>query len=368
MINQVNKRSTIGIKRLSPADLGTSSTSNQTHIGLLEGTLNFIEAEHQIISSLLIYNNQITELLSFLDFIENSDGSFRSPKIRKGKDSELVINGLNINSVVREIRQIVNINESPLNWFLLWFGLNTNELVFHLFNDQSEDFQEIKQLVGQIGNHKQVENTSTKFSSLINYLNQKVAIANLEYYEELETSYQTNSEMKTRKVMPRIQDIEQANKLFKETGIKGEELLYKYLELQKTNDVIKDFKWVNQSRETGLPYDFEITSNNNSLIYSDAKATRYKFELPIILSAGELSFINENKDNYLIHRMYSVFDEPKLRVCKNISNISDIFIPNHKVFDSSLRKQKLLISGVKLAVPTNIEILTFEEEVLLGKI
>ena len=291
MISQVNIESTIGIKRLSEADLGTSASSNQTHIGLFDGTLNFIEVQHQIISSQLIYNNQVTELLSLLDFIENLDGSFRSPKIRKGNEPELVINNSRVNSVVREIREITN--GTNLNWYLLWFGLDTNELVFHLFGDDSTDFQEIQQIIGEIGTRKQIENTSVEFGNLINYLSQKVDAINLEYYEELEISTQTNTEQVTKRIIPRVRDIEKANKLFNETGLKGEELLYEYLELQKSNDFIKDFKWMNQSKETGFPYDFEITDNDNSLIFSDAKATRYKFEQPIILSSGELSFINE---------------------------------------------------------------------------
>lgn len=70
------------------------------------------------------------------------------------------------------------------------------------------------------------------------------------------------------------------------------------------NSIIKDFKWINQSKETGMPYDFEITNLDNSIVFSDAKSTSYKFELPIILSSGELNFINHNKDKYLIHRLY----------------------------------------------------------------
>jgi len=202
--------------------------------------------------------------------------------------------------------------------------------------------------------------------SLLDFLNQRISKVNIEYFEELEIVSQTDIKNITKRIIPRMRDIEKANKLFKETGLKGEELLYQYLELQKSNDFIKDFKWMNQSKETGFPYDFEITYNDNSLVYSDAKATRYKFEQPIILSSGELSFINENKDNYVIHRMYSIFEEPKLRVCENISNVSDIFIPNYSSFNSNLRDERLLVQGIKLAVPTDLEILSFNDEIELN--
>jgi hypothetical protein len=364
MINQVHPNCRIGIKKLSDADLGTSITSNQTHIGLFDGTLDFIDIEHQIISSQLIYSNRVIELLSLLDFIENPDGSFRSPKIRKGHENELEINHIRVNSVVREIRDIVTTSNS--NWYLLWFGLENNELIFFLFNETSTDFQEIERITGRIGTRKQIDNTSSEFNSLITYLNNKVDSVNLEYYEELEIASQTGTEKTTKRLVPRVRDIEKANQLFKETGMKGEELLYQYLELQKTNNFIRDFKWLNQSKETGMPYDFEIIENDRTLKFSDAKATRYKFEQPIILSSGELKFIEENKDNYLIHRLYSIAEEPKMRVCDNIHTISDIFIPNYNTFNSSLNAERLSIQGVKLAVPTNLDLLNFETEILLN--
>ena len=73
-----------------------------------------------------------------------------------------------------------------------------------------------------------------------------------------------------------------------------------------------------------------------------------------------------NKDNYLIHRIYSVFDEPKLRVCENISKVSDIFTPNYSSFNATLKNERLTVQGIKLAVPTDLEMLTFENEIILN--
>lgn len=303
--------------------------------------------------------------MSLLDFIKNPDGTYRSPKIRIGNEPELLVGDLQINSVVREIRDIIQASPNE-DWYLLWLGLDTNELVFLLFKNGTTDFNEISNIVGNIGARKQIDNTSIQFSPLVTYLNDKIESVNIEYYEELEIASQTGEEKVSRRVIPRIRDIEKANKLFKDTGLKGEELLYKYFELQKSNSEIKDFKWMNQSKETGMPYDFEITKLDNSVIFSDAKSTNYKFELPIVLSSGELSFINDNKDKYLIHRLYSINEEPKLRVCDNIHTVSDIFIPNYEILNQSLNQERLSTRGIKLAVPTDLQILNFNNEILLN--
>jgi hypothetical protein len=364
MINQVNKNGAIGIKKLSDADLGLSIRSNQTHIGLFDGTLDFLDMEHQIISSQLIHNGKVVELLSLLDYITREDGSLNAPKIRKGAASELMFNGSKINSVVREIRSIVNTTQ---DWFLLWFGLDNNELVFHLFNNDSEDYLDIQNIIKRdIGVRRQIASDDRGFIPLIRYLDKKIKDLNIEYYEELEISSQIGEGVIERRVVPRKIDIEKANKMFKETGQKGEEILNEYLELQKFNSFIKEFKWMNKSSETGMPYDFEITDNDNFLTYSDAKATRYKFEQPIVLSSGELKFINENKNNYLIHRMYSVFDQPKLRICNNIYAVSDAFMPEYKAFRSSLKNKELRLQNLSLSVPTSLESLDFTKEISLN--
>ena len=137
------------------------------------------------------------------------------------------------------------------------------------------------------------------------------------------------------------------------------------MENQKSTSQIKDFKWLNQSKETGMPYDFEITTLDNTIFFSDAKATNYKFSQPMILSTGELKFINENKENYLIHRLYSISDVPKLRVCNNIFSVSDLFIPPYQVFNNSITASGLKLQGAKLAVTPSLEILNFGEEILL---
>ncbi|WP_188049339.1 protein NO VEIN domain-containing protein [Flavobacterium sp. GP15] len=364
MINQVHNDSVIGIKKLTSSDLGFAD-NGVTHIGLFENTLSFLNiGDHLTISSQLIYQNQVFDLLSLLDYIEKPDGSFRSPKIRKGYEHELLVGDLRIDSVVRKLRDIVAASPNE-TWYLLWLGLDTNELVFLLFKNASVDFNEISNIVGNIDARKQIGNTSNQFARLVTHLNNKIESVNIEYYEELEIASQTGEERVTKRIIPRAIDIEKANALFRSIGFKGEELLFNYFELQKFNKEITDFKWMNQSKETGMPYDFEITNLDNSIVFSDTKSTSYKFELPMILSSGELKFINDHKDQYLIHRLYSINENPKLRVCDNIYTVSDIFLPNFETLNQSLKNERLLVNGIKLAVPTDLQVLNFNNEIIL---
>lgn len=376
----------ISLKKISDADFGIAK-GHQTHIGLFENTfrhinfdnnellINYSESEREKQYSLvsqLVYQNRSFETLSLLAYINNGLGEFRSPRIRSGNPNELNLLNNNFVSIYNKIKEIASEDFSK-DWFIAIIALETNEIAFLLFNEDSDDYIAIENIIGEIrpydhnGNwRKHINQENPIYNQFIQFLNTRIELSNIEYYEELEIASQTGEEIVTKRVIPRVRDIEKANKLFKDTGLKGEELLYKYFELQKNDSIIKDFKWMNQSKETGMPYDFEITNLDNSVVFSDAKSTSYKFELPIILSSGELNFINDNKDKYLIHRLYSINEEPKLRVCDNIHTISDIFIPNYEILNQSLNQERLSTRGIKLAVPTDLQILNFNNEILLN--
>jgi hypothetical protein len=233
MINQVHQNSIIGIKQLTTSDLGTAD-NGVTHIGLFNNTLSFLNfEEHQVVVSQLIYENRTYDLLSLLDYIQRDDGRFDAPKIRKGHERELFIGNTQVNSVVREIREISE-NEADQNWYLLWLGLDSNELVFLLFKEASRDLSAIENIVGRIGGRKiQIGNTKAEFAPLVAYLNSRVTDVNIQYYNELEEATQTGIEKTTKRVVPRPKDLERANKIFKAIGEEGERLLFQYLESEK---------------------------------------------------------------------------------------------------------------------------------------
>lgn len=135
-----HKNAVIGIKKLSQADLGTSEKSHQTHIGLFENTLSSVDNLHLIDFCYLVTEKETKKLLCLLDYIENPDGTFRSPKIRKGANEELHYEGHELNSVVREIRKIVSFRDGDKNWYFLWFATDNEQLVFVLFEFRSELF------------------------------------------------------------------------------------------------------------------------------------------------------------------------------------------------------------------------------------
>jgi hypothetical protein len=78
-----------------------------------------------------------------------------------------------------------------------------------------------------------IDNNDANYNSLLGFLNNLVNNGNIQYAEELEIASQTGEVNLTKRVIYRIRNIEKANKLFKETGIKGEELLYQYFDFKK---------------------------------------------------------------------------------------------------------------------------------------
>ncbi|HIP13081.1 MAG TPA: DUF3883 domain-containing protein [Arcobacter sp.] len=361
MFFKIHDNATIGYKLLSDADLG-KSFGNTTHIGLLSETFDFSSQYHKETSSQLIYKQTTMEVISFLDYIQNPNGSYRSPKIRSARNAELLLYP-NRTSVVRKIREIAS-NENPSEWFLLWFGLENEELVFLLIKKDTEDYQEIVSIIGELKRNDTIKTTSSSFPKVINFLNTKVNTLNFSYIEELELLAQTHQEELKHRIKPKRYDIEKAQKLFQKIGKKGEELVNEHLAKLKVANQIKNFIWVNKSNESGFPYDFEITNNSNQLIYSDAKSTSYKFEQKIIFSFQELKFIQQN-NNYLIHRVYGLNETPKLRICNNIETISHDFVNELNTFSTKVKQTGLNLNSMKVSINPNYKTLKFENEIIL---
>lgn len=361
MFFNLHQNAVIGYKLLSDADLGISS-GNTTHIGLLTDSLNFISNYHQETSAQLIYNETVIEVIAFLNYIENPNGSFRSPKIRSASNAELILYPTKT-SVVRKIREIVS-TESPSEWLLLWFGLENEELVFLLMKKDSNDYHKITDIMGKLKRNDTIQKDNPSFNKTLNFLNTKVNKLNFSYVQELELLAQTNEKNTRSRKYPRKYDIDKAQKLFQKIGKEGEALVNIHLEKEKYNNQIRNFNWVNKNRESGFPFDFEITDNNGDTIYSDAKSTSYKFEQKMVFSSQELKFIQQN-NNYLIHRVFNLNEEPKLRVCNNIETISHGFVNHLNKFDQDIKRDGLALNGVKVSIPPTHNALSFNNEITL---
>ncbi|MGB0929133.1 MAG: protein NO VEIN domain-containing protein [Chitinophagales bacterium] len=355
----------IGIKKLKKGDLGLAD-NNLTHIGLYFSTLSHLPHEKKTYPSQLIYKNKSYEGFLFLKFINNN----RSPAINVGTKTEQKNLPHNIVSIGKKIRNIANTNTN-IDWYLIWFALDNKEIITILLNQNSNELSQLSRLginLNQLANGRlKIGEQDTHYNTIAKFVNQLTTKANLEYIEELEVASQIGERKTSKRKIPRPKDFARINKLLKEIGKTGEELLYQYFSTQKKESKIKNFKWLNKSREMFEPFDFEIIRNDNTLIFSDAKSTNHPFEKhnPIYLSTEELTFIHDNKGKYLIHRLYSINSTPKLKICDNIHLISDIFLPNYELLNTSLNKQGLLAKGLKLAVPTNLEILNFGNEIVL---
>ena len=293
-IFKVHPENIFGVKRLTDADLG-HNVGHQTHIGLYQDILTYLKNEDEIKESYLIFGNKCERLDCFFDRIKNSDGTFRSPKIRTGETD----------SIVRRIREYAVHTCRPL--YLMWFGLDNKDLIFVLFEEGSRDYNFLK--------HKDALGGTFPFSDDI----QKYVFSRFDHTnEDIMVELELNSQGIFGKRHYRRVDIERAHELFKQTGKCGEELICKYLENLKQNSMILDFNWLNRSRESGLPYDFQILQNNREERFVDVKTTRFRFDAPIIFSAQEMLFISNEPVLYSIFRTYDlVNNEPKLRICDN---------------------------------------------------
>ena len=171
-----HRNGVIGFKKLSLADTGLSDKSHQTHIGLFEQTLHCVDDLHIIDYCTLSYDNSKQKVLCLLDYIENPDGSFRSPKIRKGSENELIVDGLKYNSVVRELRDIIYKTDTKKDWYLLWFVNEDEHLVFVLFEFRSKLFDLLSSKLRGVGARHQFEPNTVKYEEVFDSLKSVIEI------------------------------------------------------------------------------------------------------------------------------------------------------------------------------------------------
>jgi hypothetical protein len=299
-----------------------------------------------------IYNQNVEDVEFTFNRIENPDGTFRSPKIKAG--------GRGVVSVLTVIREQVRLNPINYDWYLIWFGLESEEVVFYLFNNQSNDYQQVSQIIN-LTNRGRIEKTNHQFSSLINYLENLVNKTSGKIIEELEVESQLGTSKKFKPF-----DLEKANEIFKATGKSGEELVNKHLDLLKAKGQILNFTWYNKNLEQGLPYDFTIQENNNNVIHLDVKSTLYKFDRPMIFSGREIDFITTTP-NYSIYRVYNLTDtaNPYLRVCNNSKTLASTLIPHISDFRNNLQALNVGLPSVKFAIAPTVGNLTFDTEINL---
>ena len=219
---KIHENSKVGYKKLSDADLGIG-ISHQTHIGLHETSLDYLQNFARNSISPFIYKDSSKELLCLLTAIKRADGTIEAPKIISGHKQDLIYDGNKINSITKEVREIVVREGIELNWYLMWFGLDNGDLVFFLFNNELKDFEEVSLIVGSLGKRGTLNKEDRQFNQIIAFLENKLNKTSVPYLQELEIIAQTDA-IVTKIIKPRFYDIEKAKDLFQKTGNKSEKV------------------------------------------------------------------------------------------------------------------------------------------------
>lgn len=359
MFFELHDEKKVGYKQLSAADLGISANSHQTHIGLSEAVLTFLSDRDEVgEDSIFIYNDDFDFIDAYFDRIENPDGSFRSPKIRKG-DRHAV-------SIVNTIRDIVGAHEGSPSWFLFWFGLKNEKLVFFLFHSDSKDYQIISALGLNLDRRgtTSVSDTSHIFDPLTLYIEQKVNKNGEDKLKELEII--TQIEVAKPPKQYRAYDIEKANAMNAQTGKRGEAFVKKYLQEQQDLGHIKSFTWTNADKETGRPFDFSYQDLRDNVIYLDVKTTGYDFNQKMIFSSQEIDFIANTPNRYCVYRVFKKEnDEYFLRICGDCKELCERIQTKTINYSNELSYLNVVFRGSKLAIAPNLSNLTFGNEICL---
>lgn len=327
----------IGLKKLTSADLGTSVTSNQTHIGLYNDVLQFLD-DNVVTTAMLVYGNYCQMLDCYFDRIENPDGTYRSPKIRAGKKNE--------DSVVSKIREFA-LTDNSVDWYLLWSGLENKDLVFWLINSKSNDFNIIKGLVDSKVHIITADDMA--YASLKSIMVNKINLSSIDIQKDIEIISQTGVQSKKYKPF----DLEKAKRNIALVGKRGEEFVNEYLERLRASGKVESFEWMNKCRESGLPYDFILNQEQ----YIDVKSTRFDFSQSIVFSNQEISFVNQQKSDFA-YSVYRVFDitetNANLKICRQCMPYMEKLNKDVQAFNEAVIQHKTRLLGLNVAVsPTD---------------
>lgn len=329
----------IGLKKLSFADLGNGQ-GNQTHIGLFYGTISDHEEEYECFTK-LIYKDNYHQGISYIDFItDGKTKKMRSPRLKAGWDDT--------DSTLKKIRSLCIEN---VEYHILYIQCSLDELHIILFEKESNIFKELDEILGYSSSSIKPWKSYSKWedneiNAVKNIFLNAVEPREFEYRKYIEQLCLSGTSAIPKSV--RIVDYEKIKESCQNNGRLGEEGLNEYLIKEKNSGNISSFIWLNEHYESYKPYDFEVTQNNYSKTYLDAKSTTYEFENPFYLSKSELKFSISNP--YHIYRLYDLKNSPRCKYTVDISKLSaEIFI-SYKKFTEELNYQDCVISDMSLKI------------------
>lgn len=297
----------ISIKRLSDADLKRSAKSNQTHIGLSNHSLTYIQDNKKEYSAMLIYGAYCDILKCEVGRIQRKNGTFDAPNVKS--------NGRNGESIVRSIRDFAK-NDSNTNFYLLWFGLDIGTPVFWLMREGSDDFKMIDGLCNilTMGERevKTYDDSDLLFPEIVRRIRARLERVSDDLQRQLVMAAEMDDGTKFKDTA-----IKKAKMYIQEIGRRGENLVNEYLDRMLFEHKILEYDWKNKSREQSLPYDFWIKYDSGREQWMDVKSTEKEFEQPVVVSNNEIKFITEKTNQeYAIYRVYSMEEASALlKVC-----------------------------------------------------
>lgn len=353
MFFEVHSEKKIGFKKLSLNDLGLKDTGHQTHIGLYQHILDFLPDNHVEKAAILIYADYCEILNCDYGKINRRTGKIEAPNIKSGSRKE--------KTIVNQIRYFAS-KKQGCGWYLVWFGLQSEELVFWLISDDSEDYKYASKIFPIPD--KVYDENSTSFSLAIDFLEKKVNGVSVKLQEDIEVASQIGKQIKKYK----RQDIEKANQLFKQVGYSGEQIIAEYLERQKRAHIINNYRWMNVNTESGAPFDFIINEGLDTENFVDVKSTRFDFNQYLYYSDEEISFIHslEEDKKYAVYRMFNMDNtQKKFCICTNcMSYVSSVYAD---IADLSCKMRELqtILQSIKIGIRPNDCFLTIQPQILL---
>ena len=105
----------------------------------------------------------------------------------------------------------------------------------------------------------------------------------------------------------------------------GEEYVYKFLTAASqlpSGQRILSVTWINETSETGEPYDIEVQIEPQAVLYIEVKSTISAEKEFMQFSWNELQFADKEKQNYHLYRVYSAGSE--LVTMKWMENLASI--------------------------------------------
>lgn len=308
MLFNIHSEGKISFKRLSKADLKRGKTSHQTHIGLSNDSLTFMQDNKKEYSAMLIYDAYCDIVKCEVGKIRRRNGTYDAPNIKSiGRTDD---------SVVKQIRSFAS-DKITKDFYLLWFGLESGTPVFWLIAEDSLDYINLNQYCefNELGdrNIRVLDEESRMFKDILKYAKKRLEDVTLNLQKDLELTAELESDNPKFK----DEDVKKAKSYIQEIGRKGEEIVNEFLSQQKIEQGIESFEWSNKSSEAGKPYDFWIKYVSGQEKWIDVKTTEYEFERAIIVSKNEINFItNKRNIDYAVFRVYSKSDiQAKMKIC-----------------------------------------------------